>query len=77
MNILNKAQAEAVYSAMCELNNVSGRINAVMGDRRVAEINGCITVFEYLEGQWEPSERYDNQADFAAAYGLNADEVAL
>lgn len=68
--ILNQSQAEAVYSAMRALNNVSGRVFATMGDQRVTEANGCVTVFEYLDGQWEPGERYDSQAAFAAAYGL-------
>ena len=65
-----QAQAEAVYSAMCTLNNVGGRVFATMGDQRVTEANGCITVFEYLEGQWELGERYVSQSAFATAYGL-------
>lgn len=72
--ILSKPQAEAVYSAMCALNNVSGRVFATMSDQRVTEANGCVTVFEYLEGQWEPGERYASQSAFATAYGLNSDE---
>lgn len=70
---LNQSQAEAVYSAMCALNNVGGRVFAAMGDRRVTEAKSCITVFERLEGQWEPRERYASQQEFAAAYGLNSD----
>ena len=35
--ILNKSQAEAVYSAMCALNNVSGRVDAQMPSGRVVE----------------------------------------
>lgn len=68
--ILNQAQAEAVYSAMCALNNVGGRVFATMGDQRVTEANGAVTVSEYQEGQWEPCERYDSQSAFATAYGL-------
>lgn len=66
--ILNQAQAEAVYAAMCQLNNVF----AVCGD---------ITLREGLRVQWlnrvevrdglsGPREEYPNQLAFAAAYGL-------
>ena len=66
--ILNQAQAEAVYSAMCALNNVG----AICGD---------LTLGEGLRVQWlsrvdvrdglsGPREEYPNQAAFATAYGL-------
>ena len=68
--ILNKAQAEAVYRAMCELNNVGGRISGTIvfpddmavscwteGDFTVSAGNGA-------------SESYADQATFAAAYSL-------
>ncbi len=65
--ILNKSQAEAVYSAMCALNNVSGRVDAQMPSGRVVEgANGVILVTAY----GRPSEDYGNQAAFATAYGL-------
>ena len=69
--ILSKPQAEAVCSAMCALNNVSGRVDAQMPSGRVVECaNGVILVTAY----GKPSEDYDNQAAFATAYGLNSDE---
>ena len=65
--ILNQAQAEAVYSAMCALNNVSGRVDAQMPSGRVVEgANGVILVIAY----GKPLEDYGNQAAFATAYGL-------
>lgn len=47
-----------------------GRVFAALGDQRLIEANGCVTVFEHLEGQWEPGERYASQSAFATAYGL-------
>lgn len=75
MNILNKAQAEAVYSAMCALNNIGN----IAGDLTLSEglrvqWLESVTVRDGLSG---PREYYLNQAAFAAAYGLSADEVAL
>jgi len=65
--ILNQPQAEAVYRAMCELNNVSGRIDVRLQNGRVNEsANGVILVTGYAK----PSEDYSNQSAFAAAYGL-------
>lgn len=64
--ILNKSQAEAVYSAMCELNNVSGYIDAVLQGVRVKEhANGVVQITKKGE-----SEDYSNQSAFATAYGL-------
>lgn len=70
--ILTQAQAEAVYSAMCALNNVGG----ICGDLTLAEglrvqWLASVTVRDGLSG---PSEGYLNQAAFATAYGLNSDE---
>lgn len=81
MNILTQAQAEAVYSAMCALNNVSHtyfRTNfGAPNDKRisVAEVDEGISIKLYaFQGnpveQTEAEEVYDNQADFATAYGL-------
>lgn len=75
--ILNQAQAEAVYSAMCYLNNVGGKLEAAMpslkNPRRsvhVIEIAGVgIQVCEgYHLGA--AREEYTNQSEFATAYGL-------
>lgn len=65
--ILNQAQAEAVYSAMCELNNVSMRLQAQIGSTRVYEnTEGNVVVDAFSL----PAETYESQASFAAAYGL-------
>ena len=70
--ILTQAQAEAAYSAMCALNNVSSRLMATFEEKlRVVERScGGIYVLEMLQGEWSPSERYDDQAAFATAYSL-------
>lgn len=75
MKLLNQSQAEAVYSAMCALNNVGGLVDARMENRRVIERSIGIWVYELLEGEWEPGERYASQAEFAAAYGLDGERV--
>lgn len=67
--ILNQAQAEAVYSAMCVLNNVGG----ICGDLTLSEGLRVqwldrVTVRDGLSG---PREEYADQASFAAAYNLN------
>lgn len=71
--ILNKSQAEAVYSAMCALNAVEATISSIsMRD----EYGLSIVVNTTSRGMWmiksvrNTSEWHDNQAAFAAAYGL-------
>lgn len=65
--ILNQSQAEAVYSAMCALNNVGMRIDANIRATRVVEgPGGGVVVFGYAQ----PTEQYANQSAFATAYGL-------
>lgn len=66
--ILNQAQAEAVYSAMCALNNVGG----ICGDLTLSEglrvqWLQSVTVRDGLSG---PREEYANQTAFATAYSL-------
>ena len=70
--ILTQAQAEAVYSAMCSLNNVSGRIDAhISSAGRVVECaNGVVLVTAY----GKQSEDYSSQSAFATAYGLQQGE---
>ena len=70
--MLTQAQAEAAYTAMCALNNVSSRLMATFEEKlRVVERpSGGIYVLEMLQGEWSPSERYDDQAAFATAYSL-------
>jgi hypothetical protein len=70
--ILTPAQAEAVYSAMCALNNVNGRcVDLAIGDNAAVLVHatGTVTVIRYVT---EPAERYASQHEFASAYGLNA-----
>lgn len=76
MKILNQAQAEAVYAAMCQLNNVGGRIDARLEDCRVADRGIQICVYKCLDGEWEPGELYADQNAFAAAYGLDCEVAA-
>ena len=65
--ILNQAQAEAVYNAMCHLNNVGMRLDANIKSTRVVEgPRGGIMVFGYAQD----TEHYADQSAFATAYGL-------
>lgn len=68
--ILNPAQAEAVYSAMCALNNVAGRVRIYLDDGVVVSESKEGRV--YVMGELG-SEVFATQASFATAYGLNAD----
>ena len=66
--ILTTTQAEAVYSAMCHLNNVGvigGDLTLTEGLR--VQWLECVTVRDGLSG---PREEYPNQAAFATTYGL-------
>lgn len=74
--ILTQSQAEAVYCAMCALNNINARI-----DVTIPLGNGlCIKVFEtpfnsirviqeYRDK--DNTEIYITQNEFAVAYGVN------
>lgn len=69
--ILNVTQAKSAYDAMCALNNVGGRVRAIM----VLDA-GATTVTEREDGaiiivSTKGSETHDTQAAFATAYGLN------
>lgn len=68
--ILTQAQAEAVYSAMCALNNVGARIAASIdgGENEVCEMHDGTVVIHANFGLTK--EQHANQAAFAAAYGL-------
>jgi hypothetical protein len=75
--ILNQAQAEAVYSAMCALNNVGAMLrvetfNAHRHAVTVIEDHAGVNVTMNIGGivRELDRERYANQAAFAAAYGL-------
>lgn len=68
--------AEAIYSAMCALNNVGGRIARVSLDlgTQVVTMEECPDgelLIAWRDGQASAqTERHANQAAFAAAYGL-------
>lgn len=77
--ILNQAQAEAVYSAMCALNNVGARIEHMTmplrgdGGESVAVVerfDQTIDVWQSCNGQSHSTERHADQSAFATAYGL-------
>jgi hypothetical protein len=74
-NILNKPQAEAVYSAMCALNNVNGLISAYIrtDSGRFIEIHeNSGGIFLRADELHLPLvEDHRSQSAFAAAYGLN------
>lgn len=76
--ILNQAQAEAVYSAMCVLNNVDATVSSIhMHD----EHGLAVVVHTTSSGMWmiqsarNVSEWHDSQSAFAIAYGLSNAEV--
>jgi hypothetical protein len=71
--ILNKDQAKAIYDAMCALNNVGATFDEV----NVINTYPRIKFFRYawnggfgISVNGESKEEYDDQAAFAAAYGL-------
>lgn len=79
--ILNQAQAEAFYSAMCALNNVSAASGvqiSFVGNTRddiarlyvVEDAGGNIRVTRGGGALEREREEYPNQAAFADAYGL-------
>jgi hypothetical protein len=65
--ILNKSQAEAVYGAMCALNNVNARAHVTFEDGpnivAMQRHDGAVVVD--CRGD---TELYDSQSAFAAAY---------
>ena len=75
--ILTQAQAEAVYSAMCALNNVCAKMKAEMrsSDKKqyveVQQTGERVYVSQYTGGRVSGTELHADQTAFAAAYGLN------
>ena len=82
LNIMNQAQAEAVYSAMVALNNVSGRAHV----RIDLSDNAVLHAAEYEDGTVQvfigdaignraggAFEQFSSQNDFAKAYGFDLD----
>lgn len=68
--ILTKAQAEGVYRAMCEINNVGERLDKITlasGELYVRENEAGQVIVESLE---DGVETHFNQSEFATAYGL-------
>lgn len=69
--ILTTAQAQAVYSAMCALNAVGGKIETTVGEVLVREtFTGRVSVVSAFDAD-DRRETYDEQDAFAAAYGLH------
>lgn len=79
--ILTRAQAEAVYSAMCALNKVGAKVDVTFGNPddgiHVHEYKwpGSKNVYVYgmNMGVVMRDECYADQSAFAAAYGLDQD----
>lgn len=72
--LLNSAQAEAVYRAMCELNNVCGKIKVEFGNMadagtNVFETDRGVHVVSIKRYGVKATEFFPHQSDFAAAYG--------
>ena len=87
MKILNRSQAEAVYNAMCALNNVSANQGiqlSFVGDWEgdmyrfsvQEDANGRVVVSQGPIPKPQKIEQYPDQADFAAAYGLDGGVAA-
>ena len=71
IKILNKSQAEAVYSAMCALNNigsVSSEFKLPNDVWVLAGVLGGVTISTGVYGA--KIESHSTQANFASAYGL-------
>ncbi|CUJ51746.1 hypothetical protein [Achromobacter xylosoxidans] len=69
--ILTPAQAQAVYSAMCALNAVGGKLETTVDEVlvRVGVLTGRVSVVSAFDAD-DRLEIYDDQDAFAAAYGL-------
>lgn len=70
--ILNQSQSEAVYSALCALNNVGAVLTGTI------KLTAYVTVTAWSAGDYSvrnsldetATEYYDNQEAFATAYEL-------
>ncbi len=66
---LNKAQADAIYRAMVELNNINARLDVYVDRIHVWEtFHGAVVVTR--SDSSGSMEQYKSQADFAEAYNL-------
>ena len=72
--ILNQTQAEAVYSAMCALGSLGIPIDIRAGVVRATETEHTGVLVSVSAST---AEQYDDQATFAAAYGLNINEAPV
>lgn len=69
--LLNDAQAEAIYSALCALNNTNARLGRVVfPDTSVVELNGNIVVINMADPTY-PAETWVDQQAFVEAYKLS------
>lgn len=80
--ILTTGQAEAIYAAMCELNNVGAPLSVRIPttSRPALESGNLIEVYEFEEGPIQVAkiengktavmESHADQSAFAAAYGI-------
>jgi acyl-coenzyme A thioesterase PaaI-like protein len=83
--ILNEAQAEAVYTAMCHLNNVGGELSVTLNAHnfikaltaeapqnfiRVLHSGQNVKVLKVVDMRIEVKENYESQSLFAEAYNL-------
>lgn len=69
--ILTAAQAQAVYSAMCALNAVGGKLEATVGEVLVRDtFTGRVSVVSAFDAD-DRRETYDDQEAFADAYDLH------
>jgi hypothetical protein len=76
--ILNQAQADGIYGAMCTANNFGGRVNVNIGSHTETMVklesrdDGSILIVGDSTSMFIPIRRefYANQAEFATAYGL-------
>lgn len=74
--LLNRDQAESVYSTICEMNKWGARvditINLPEGETiRIENVGGSLTIVKRICGRRIPNdEEYDSRWDFAEAYGI-------
>lgn len=68
--ILNQAQAEAVYSAMCALNNVGARISCTVQELILVRETVAGSIYVVSDAPGVAGEHHADQAAFATAYSL-------
>jgi len=73
---LNKSQAQAIFDAMCAMNNVDGKIKVLITENEKTiivseQLNGSILVTVFNNNTYPcASEKYASQCDFAEAYSV-------